>query len=86
MLYNSQPTQSGHQMPLLMGFSTPQPIEIEESSSFIIYDPLTQISQVNMRIVGTYSLKSHTTRKITSSGSANVPDRKNEIDDQKSVK
>lgn len=80
-------TQSGHQMPLLMGFTTPVPLEIEDGPSFIIYDPLTQKSQVDMRIVGTYSLKTNTTRKRISTGLYSTSlDKKNEIDDQKNVK
>lgn len=87
MTYNNQPTTSGHQRPLLMGFSRPTPIEIEDTPSFLIYDPITQQSQMDMRIVGTYCLKNHTTSKRNAAGGYNhVSDKKNEIDDQKYVK
>lgn len=87
MTYNNQPTTSGHQRPLLMGFSRPTPIEIEDTPSFIIYDPMNQQSQMDMRIIGTYSLRSRSTQKRTPSGGTGyATDKKNEIDDQKYVK
>lgn len=83
MIYNSQPTQSGHKLPLLMDFSTPINIEVDNTSSPIIYDPLSQLSTLDMRIIGTYSLKIRGTIKP---GNHSVSDKKNEIDDQKNVK
>ena len=59
-------------MPLLMGCTRPSRIVTVENEDKVIYDPVSQTSVMDMRIVGTYSL-------------ANVPDRKNQIDDQKNV-
>ena len=91
MIYNSQTTQSGHQMPLLMGFSTPQPIDIEETFSYISYNPFSQSTEYDMRVVGTKCLKTSITYKITINRSvgrnsrATGTDKKNEIDDSKNV-
>lgn len=65
-------------LPLLVGCTKPQPIETLEHDERVMYDPVTQIVPMDMRIVGTYSLKTH------SVGGKFV--RKNEIDDQKNVK
>ena len=51
----------------------------------IIYDPMTQMSEMNMRVVGTKSLKVHPTKPTTKYGGWGN-DKKNEIDDQKNVK
>lgn len=67
-------------MPLLMGCTKPQPIETLEHDERVIYDPIAQVVQIDMRIVGTYSLKTHVTQPGTKA------DRKNEIDDSKNVK
>ncbi len=73
-------------MPLLMGCTKPQPIETV-SDTPQIYDPITQSVVYDMRLVGTYSLKCHTTKVKQSAGYySNQSDRKNEIDDQKNVK
>lgn len=70
-------------MPLLMNFTTATPIEEEVELHNIIYDELSQ-TVYDMRTVGTKCLKSHTTKKP---GTSRVTtDRKNEIDDTKSVK
>ena len=65
-------------MPLLMNFTTPSPIqEIKESQ--YSYNNEAQISY-EMRTVGTYYLKSSSTRKKTlSGGSAPYSDRKNAV-------
>lgn len=88
MIYSQTRTQVGTAMPLLMGCTRPSPIETMSDEGKIIYDPMTQMSEVNMRIVGTYSLKTHTTKKPGSCRGilVNVADKKNEIDDSKSVK
>lgn len=65
-------------LPLLVGCTKPQPIETLEYDERVMYDPVTQIVPMDMRVVGTYSLKNHCV------GGKWV--RKNEIDDQKSVK
>jgi hypothetical protein len=69
--------------PLLMNYT---PVtKIEEDDSFVpLYDDANQIIY-NMRIVGTRSLKSSSTR-VKSGSSTIKTDRKNEIDDSKSVK
>ena len=76
--YNCQ--NSSSIMPLLMNFTTPSPIEIAEPTKFGYCDD----EQVNieMRIVGTRSLKTH----ATSRKGAQSPDKKNEIDDSRSVR
>lgn len=74
-------------MPLLMGCTKPQPIEVLQQEEPIIYDPIMQIIPIDMRVVGTYSLKVSSTRyKVGSNSYGSKTDRKNEIDDQKSVK
>lgn len=86
MIYSQTRTQAGTVMPLLMGCTRPSPIETMSDEGKIIYDPMTQMSEMNMRTVGTYSLKVRTTHLPGSSkGSAgiNKNDKKNEIDDQK---
>lgn len=65
-------------LPLLVGCTKPQPIETLEYDERVMYDPVTQIVPMDMRVVGTYSLR---TRCV---GGKFV--RKNEIDDQKNVK
>lgn len=69
-------------MPLLMGCTKPQPIEVLQQEEPIIYDPIMQIIPIDMRVVGTYSLKNFNTKH----GYGTKTDRKNEIDDQKNVK
>lgn len=95
MIYSQTRTQAGTVMPLLMGCTRPSPIETMSDEGKIIYDPMTQMSEMNMRTVGTYSLKSRATNRYTKSTATNnsrgtlvgsSPDKKNEIDDQKSVK
>ena len=74
-------------MPLLMGCTKPQPIETSEQEEPIIYDPIMQIIPMDMRIVGTYSLKSFSTKYRNNAGNIGSKyDQKNEIDDRKSVK
>ena len=84
MLYNQTKTTAGQVMPLLMGCTVPTPIEAEEIETKIIYDPLTQKVVMDMRVVGTKSLK----QTVTSTGKMGTikhTDKKNEIDDSKSV-
>ncbi|MDD2577660.1 MAG: hypothetical protein PHO86_06130 [Bacilli bacterium] len=74
-------------MPLLMNY-TPS-TKIEECNAFmqLTYDDLKQIIPLDMRIVGTKSLKTSFTRKKNSAGGVyTASDKKNEIDDQKNVK
>ena len=65
-------------LPLLVGCTKPQPIETLEYDERVMYDPVTQIVPMDMRTVGTYSLRIRATGTRT--------DRKNESDDQKIVK
>ena len=83
MIYSKTRTQAGTVMPLLMGCTRPSPIETMSDGGKIIYDPMTQMSEMNMRTVGTYSLK---TRSTSPTPGRYVSDKKNEIDDQKNVK
>ena len=85
MIYSQTRTQAGTVMPLLMGCTRPSPIETMDDEGKIIYDPMTQTSEMNMRTVGTYSLKVRSTKPTTKGGGWGN-DKKNEIDDQKSVK
>ena len=87
MLYNQTKTQSGAFMPLLMGCTAPSPVETEEQIT-IIYDPVSQKPLMDMRTVGTRSLKVSVTRYKPAghTGFSCKSDRKNEIDDSKSVK
>jgi hypothetical protein len=73
-------------MPLMMNFTSPSPISISEPVSFT-YSDAEQINY-EMRIVGTRSLRSSLTNKSRGIGRtpAHVTDRKNEIDDSKSVR
>ncbi|MBR5331717.1 MAG: hypothetical protein IKV32_00250 [Muribaculaceae bacterium] len=72
-------------MPLLITFTPTMPIEEEVELHNIIYDETSQIVY-DMRIVGTKCLRTHTTKKTRGRSYSLVTDRKNEIDDQKSVK
>jgi hypothetical protein len=73
-------------MPLMMNFTKPNPISISEPYSFTYSD--TEQINYEMRIVGTRSLRSSMTNKSRGIGRtpAHVTDRKNEIDDSKSVR
>lgn len=86
MLYNQTRTSYGTVMPLLMGCTKPQPIEVLEQEEPIVYDPVKQYVIYDMRIVGTRSLKISSTRIKVGSGYSMKTDRKNEIDDSKIVK
>ena len=83
MQYNNTKTAAGQVMPLLMGCTMPSPIEMEEVEHKIIYDPVSQKVVMDMRLVGTKSLKTHITHNPKTHG--NTGDQKNEIDDQKQV-
>lgn len=61
MLYNQTKTNCGTVMPLLMGCTRPQPIETAADTPQI-YDPMIQSVVYDMRIIGTYSLKTSQTR------------------------
>lgn len=83
MNYNSQKTSAGQVMPLLMGCTAPTPIEVETVEHKVIYDPNTQQVVMDLRAVGTKSLKTEHTD--TGRGTNKKIDKKNEIDDTKYV-
>ena len=58
----SQAKINGNAMPFIMGCTRPSPIEAMEDDEKVIYDPMTQSTVVNMRTVGTRSLKQSGTR------------------------
>ena len=70
-------------MPLLMGCTIPTQIELEEIDHKVIYDPMSQKVVMDMRAVGTKSLK--TSHTDTGRGTNVKIDKKNEIDDTKYV-
>jgi hypothetical protein len=84
MKYNQSKTAAGQVMPLLMGCTMPTPIETETAEQMVIYDPMSQRVVMDLRIVGTKSLKTHITHNPKTLG--NTGDKKNEIDDQKQVR
>ena len=75
---------NGSPMPLLMGYTQPSPIMEAASMPEVYYDPVTQTTMVEMRTVGTRSLK-YTGRTRSSGGTITYSDPKNEIDDSKQV-
>lgn len=70
-------------LPMLMQCTEPSKIKEGDNNAFI-YDPFRQIVEMDMRIVGTRSLKSSMT-KIGNGPGAKM-DQKNEIDDQKLIR
>lgn len=70
-------------LPILMGMTTPTAIQ-EADQVTIIYDEVHQIVY-DSRTVGTKSLKSHFTLAKGRVGTGKT-DKKNEIDDSKTVK
>lgn len=71
-------------LPLMMGFTNPTLIETCDQIEHFAYDDAKQITQYDMRTVGTKSLKSVSTASKLNKG-VNVVDKKNEIDDTKNV-
>ena len=65
-------------MPLMMNFTTQTPI-VNEQQMPLIYNDMNQMTDVDMRIVGTR-------KKNRTGGYNSVTDRKNAIDDSKSVR
>ena len=66
-------------MPLLMGFTPKTQIQEGGVNERFIYDGMMQITEYDMRTVGTKCLKISTTKN-------SYADRKNETDDSKTVK
>ncbi|GHV66138.1 hypothetical protein FACS1894199_08940 [Bacteroidia bacterium] len=69
-------------MPLLMNYTRKTKIEKVNMLPKFKYNAVGQFLEIDMRIVGTTSLKSSTT---STSRGVNLVDKKNEIDDQKNV-
>ena len=88
MIYN-QTRMNGIPMPLLMGCTKPSGIETAERETKVVYDPVSQIVEINCGVVGTKSLKYSGTQVKSPSGKthgvSSIPDKKNEIDDKKNV-
>ena len=79
-------TAGNNIMPLLINYTPFSKIEEIEDLK-IIYDEKRQITKYNARTIGTRCLKSESTRKkTTSTGYVSAVDKKNTIDDSKSVK
>jgi hypothetical protein len=76
----------GQVLPLLMTFTNPTPIE-DYTPEVFNYDDENQISY-EMRIIGTRCLRSSSTgtRRARGMSMDHKTDRKNEIDDSKSVR
>lgn len=70
-------------LPLIMGINRPSSIQ-EADEVTVIYDELRQVVY-DARTVGTKSLKSHFTLAKGCAGTGKT-DKKNEIDDSKTVK
>ena len=68
--------------PLLMNFTPSTKIQEETENHTPLYDEKRQISYEMVRTIGTKCLKTHTTKKPKSA----VLDKKNDIDDSKTVK
>jgi len=79
-----QNSYSNPVMPLLMGFTPKTQIQESELNERFIYDNIMQITKYDMRTVGTKSLRSAMTKSGNQGGQKT--DKKNEIDDQKTVK
>lgn len=86
MHYYNQTRTNGIPMPLLMGFTPSSRIEEAGEEISLVYDPMTQTVEMDMRVVGTKSLKvSQTLVRGTKTCGSTVCDKKNEIDDKKNV-
>lgn len=86
MTYN-QTRMNGVPMPLLMGCTKPSAIETVENETKVVYDPVSQIVEIDCGVVGTKSLKTtHYVAKNSAGGRVSKTDQKNEIDDRKTVK
>lgn len=70
--------------PLLIHYTPSTPIQESEEVK-IVYNDQLQITEYDARIVGTRSLKSSVMTKKVNGLMKTMIDRKNEIDDQKSV-
>ncbi len=83
MIYN-QTRMNGVPMPLLMGCTKPTAIETVEYETKVVYDPVSQIVEIDCVMVGTKSLVTKgTTKKLPNGNTQHLTDKKNEIDDKK---
>lgn len=82
MQYYNNTQINGTPMPLLMGFTPATRIMEAGNDPRPIYDPISQIIEMDLRLIGTRSLKLVATHLP---GNACRSDPKNEIDDQKNV-
>lgn len=80
-MFNQARTKEGHCLPLYLGFSNPTSVCVDNYKSEVIYDPILQITEMDMRVIGTRSLKTPS----TTINHTCKPDPKNEIDDQRQV-
>ena len=80
-----QNSYSNPVMPLLMGFTPKTQIQESELNERFIYDNIMQITEYDMRTVGTKCLKTSSTAQKNMGGMTKA-DKKNEIDDSKQVK
>ncbi len=80
----SQQQSISNVFPLLMHYTPSTSIQ-EAEEVRIVYNDQLQITEYDARIVGTRSLKSSVTTKKVNGLMKTQTDRKNEIDDQKSV-
>lgn len=71
-------------MPLLMGFTPKTRIQEGGLDEHLAYNDMMQITEYDMRTVGTKSLRSSMTKSGNQGGK--TTDKKNEIDDSKTVK
>ena len=85
---NQQSNGSGIPMPLIMTYTPYTRIEEKTEIANVAYDDSKQSVVYNMRTIGTRCLQSSTTRKKKqgAAGHILVVDKKNAIDDSKSVK
>lgn len=80
-----QNSYDGYTMPLLMGFTPKNKIQEGGLNEHFIYDNIMQITEYDMRTIGTKCLKSSATVQ-KNMGGMTKSDKKNEIDDSKQVK
>lgn len=80
----SQQSPISPSFPLLMRYTPSTPIREAEDVK-IVYNDKLQITEYEARLVGTRSLKSSVTTKKVNGLFKTTTDRKNEIDDQKTV-
>lgn len=88
MKANQLPSANGIPMPLIMNYTPYTRIEEESADVTPVYDEIKQIAYSMGRTVGTKCLKNESTRYKTGHGNSIgiKSDKKNAIDDSKTVK